>query len=179
MLDDEKRLPDEFFDKKIMDELQRLARLVRWRGGVSDTLQTGVLVSELWLKYRNHPEIANVPDEERRGKFVRALQQIVRDAWRRKSAEKRMEGGEYVSPENLTESTWDDGFEIFLTYKPIMAKLIKLNPRAAQAFLHVFDDGMTVKEIAAKLQVSTSSVERDLKTARAFLVAETKRKRGT
>jgi RNA polymerase sigma factor (TIGR02999 family) len=175
--DDKKKLPDEFFEE-IYEELRRLARLVRWRGGLSDTLQTGVLVSELYLKIRNHPEIALMPEDDRRGIFINALKQIVINASRKKSAGKRMEGGRYVPLEDLPGETFHDGLEAYLTYKPIIAELRKRNPRQAQVFEYHFEDGMTFDEIAAVLNVSKPTVGRDWKTARAFWGVEIKRARG-
>jgi len=152
-------------DPAIYAHLHDLAgRIFRERGGAS-TLQPTAILHEAWLKVQRHGG-----DFVDRRHFVavtcRAMRQILVDHARGRKTDKR--GGE------LRRTTLDgvgldsDPLDL-LALDRALDELTTAHPRAAQvAQLRAFG-GLTVPEIAEHLELSTSTVDRSWRTARAFL----------
>lgn len=149
-------------------ELRAAARRQLARGRPGETLNTTALVHEAYLKLI-HADPSRCND---RGHFfalaARAMRQIAIDHARRAAAEKR--GGEVVvvplddldvpdlsRPGDLL--VLEQALERLETVDPELARLVELR----------FYAGLTVEETADVLGVSSRTIKRDWRKARAFL----------
>jgi RNA polymerase sigma factor (TIGR02999 family) len=150
------------------DELKDLAHLIRGRDG-AQTLNTTALVHEAYLKLR--PERGLDLDDRTHFTHIvaRAMRQVVIDEARRRSAEKRGGGDVAVT---LDESLWQGPVraEELLKLDDAMTELEHVDPRRARIVECRFFGGLSVEETASALGVSTPTVKRDWRVARAWLV---------
>lgn len=146
-------------------ELRALAH--RQVAGEGATMGTTGLVHELYLKFSR----ARVLDARDRSHFLavasKAMRQILVDQARRRMAAKRSH------PDPVTRSAapfpvHDDAAE-FLALDRALARLEHLDPRAGRTVELRYFGGLSVEETAAVLSVSTRTVKRDWRAARAFL----------
>jgi RNA polymerase sigma factor (TIGR02999 family) len=153
---------------RVYDELAYLARRVRG-GRASDTLDTTALVHEAFIK------LAPSMDGEWQGRAhffavaARAMRQILVDAARRQLAQKR--GGSrrwLVTFDNDAHAAPVRPDEL-LALDDALQRLASIDPRRARVVEHRFFAGMSTRETALLLGVSTGTVERDWRAARAWL----------
>lgn len=156
---------------RVYGELRALAHRVRGgRGG--ETLSTTVLVHEAYLKLLPSSDV----EWQSRGHFfgvaARAMRQVLVDAARRRLAEKRgggediavtLDEGRYASPVRSAE---------LVALDDALARLADVDPRRARVVECRFFAGLAIPEVARLLGVSTGTVERDWRAARAWLATE-------
>ncbi|MFB6232030.1 MAG: ECF-type sigma factor [Salinibacter sp.] len=151
----------------------------RWKG--DPTLQTTALVHEAYLKLVDQEE----QSWENRSHFLavaaQAMRHILIDRARRKRAEKRGGTGSPLSLEELKEklgreaAMTEEEAEAFVVLDEALDRLEEERPRAARGVECRFFSGMTIEETAEALGVSTATVSRDWKQAKAWLYREMKR----
>lgn len=154
------------------EELRRLAFSVR-RDDPSVSLTPTALVNEAWLKLAASPELASTSPLHFKRIAARAMRQVLVEAARRRSAEKR--GGADAAfvtfDESLavpTRASSDD----LLALDAALDELARLSPRQAQMVESRFFGGLDVAETAQLLGVSEATVQRDWRAARAWLARE-------
>lgn len=149
-------------------ELHTLARrLLRHRVG-APPLQATELIGEVWLRL----DQAELGAEHRRhfmALSARVMRQILVDHARRRHADKRGGGWLQLTLSHAGASDpMRDPLEL-LALDEALTRLATLYPRAAHAVeLHYFA-GLTTAELAQQLEVTTRTVERDLRFSRAWL----------
>ena len=150
------------------EELRRLASSVR-RGDPSATLNPTALVNEAWLKLANSPRFATTSRMHFKRIAARAMRQVLIEAARRRSAQKRGGGGEVTI-------TFDDSFEKtascgndLLALDTALEELGRINPRQAMMVESRFFGGLDITETAALLEVSEATILRDWRAAKAWL----------
>ena len=144
-------------------------QLARQRRGV--TLCTTDLVHEAYFKLARQPS----PDWRDRAHFcgiaASAMRQVLVDRARRRNAVKRGGG---MSPITLTAG--HDAFEPavidLIAFDEALDRLDRVSERLRRVVEYRFFGGMTEEEIAAVLDVSTRTVERDWLKAKLFLHRE-------
>ena len=153
----------------VYDELRRIAAAKMAQQRPGQTLQPTALVHEAWLR------LAGSRQEWRGqahffGAAAEAMRRILIDQARRKTAQKRGQG---LALEELDESYLElpappeealavnEALDELATREPLTAQVVKLR----------YFVGMTVPQIAAALELSTSTVERHWGYARAWLRA--------
>ncbi|GAB5535935.1 MAG: sigma-70 family RNA polymerase sigma factor [Rubricoccaceae bacterium] len=152
-------------------ELRRLAHQVR-RGRAGHTLNTTALVHEAYLKLVPSASL----DWESRGHFfgvaARAMRQILVDAARQQVALKR--GGGAVWAVTFEEGVHGTPVQpsTLLDLDAALVRLEQLDARRARVVEHRFFAGLTTTETAKALALSTATVERDWRAARAWLTVE-------
>ena len=151
----------------VYDQLRRLARRVR-SGGTPETLNTTALVHEAYLK------MADGSGYDDRAHFLgvaaKAMRHVVIDHVRRSRAEKRG-GGAEVLP--LRETLVGEGADPdLLALDEALERFARVDERGARVIECRFFGGLTIEETAATLGVSTPTVERSWRAARAWLVRE-------
>ena len=151
----------------VYDELKRVARS-QLRAGAGLTLDTTGLVHETYLKLVN-PERLELRD--RKHFFVlaaRAMRQIVVDHARRRIAAKR--GGDAV-PVTLDEHLALDAMtpDVLLRLDRALDQLGRFDARLAKLVEMRFFAGLSVEEVADTQGLTTRSVHRDWRRAKAFL----------
>lgn len=160
-------------DRKAMDdlfvlayeELRRIARRIRADKG--DTLNTTALVHEAYLKLIPSSIPANDAAHFRL-LIARAMREVLIDAARRRQAGKRG-GGEIAV-------TLDDDIQAMplkaaqlLDLHEALDELERVDPRRASVVECRFFGGLDIDETAAALGLSTATVKRDWRVARAWL----------
>ena len=159
----EQKALDELFTW-LYNKIRILAARVRWNG-TNPTLSPTALVHEAYIKLRKDPpELAARSYDDVIGIFANAMHQILIDAARRKSAQKRIALD--------TPETKELPIEDALTVLAALERLDGNNPRQAQIVKCRFLLGMTVDETAAALRLSKRTVEREWQDAKARLSRE-------
>jgi len=152
----------------VYTELKQVAGRALHREYADRAPRTTALVHELYLKLVDQAQI----DWHGRAHFftiaARAMRQILVDHARKRNAKKR--GGDWQRTtlvENLlaSEAKWDD----VIALDDALDQLDAVDSRLRQVVEYRFFGGMTEKEIAGVLDVSTRTVQRDWAKARAWL----------
>lgn len=142
------------------------ARLRRERSG--RTLNTTGLVHEAYMKLVDGTDV----DWQDRAHFMsiasRVMRQILIDAARHRKAAKRGGGQRPVSYDDDLP-VFGDYSEALLDLDDALERLAVHHGRAADVLQHRYFAGYTNEEVAKLLDVSLSTVERDLRFARAWL----------
>lgn len=151
------------------DELRRLAGRVR-SDDPAFTQSATALVNEAWLKLAATPEVASLSPLHFRRIAARAMRQVMVEAARRRTAEKR--GGSMVAvtlDEHHVASaeTADD----VILLNEALTELAQMSARQAQMIELRFFAGLDVREVAEAMGVSEATVHRDWRAARAWLAA--------
>ena len=151
------------------DELLTLARRIRNKHSVSDTLLTGDLIHESFLKLEQKPDWKN------KGHFFSsvalAMRQVIVDNARRKQAAKR--GGSQgnlpiEAAENQALPNIDQ--DLILSLQALLSDLGKVNKRLVQVVDCRFFAGFTEIETAEILNVDPRTIRRDWNKARSWFV---------
>lgn len=157
------------------EELRRLASSVR-RDDPRATLSPTTLVSEAWLKLARSPDIAGLAPVHFKRVAARAMRQVLIEAARRRSAEKRGNAEPLV--------TFDDSIaasiscaEDLLALDEALDELGRVSPRQAAIVEGRFFGGFDVASLAESLGISEATVLRDWRSARAWLALELRRER--
>lgn len=161
----------EQLSKAVYGELRLMARRYMRNERRGNSIQTTVLVHELYLR------LIDVTDVEwqQRGQFFAMAAQIMRrilvDAARARASHKRGAGAVHV---NLDEAA-------FVTLEPdrsmvalddALAALAQFAPRQAKVVELRYFGGLSEAEIVDALKISPRTVERDWEFARAWLARE-------
>lgn len=161
----------------VHDELTRLARAQRRRHSPDATLDTTALVHETYLKLALP---ANLSVEDRGHFFAlaaRAMRQILVTSARRRQAQKRGGGVPALSGAELAGDMPLSGVSPFplpelLAIHQSLERLEELDADLARLVELRFFAGLTEEEIAELRGVSSRTVRRDWKAARAFLLRQ-------
>lgn len=154
----------------VYDELREIARRQLQKERPGHTLDTSALAHEAYLKL-----VGEAVDWKNRAHFfvltARAMRQILIDYARKRNAQKR--GGDWtrttLSPRHLRI---DVQMGELLALDEVLDRLNDLDERASRVVELRFFGGMTEDEVAEVLDVSTRTVQRDWKKARAWLYKE-------
>jgi RNA polymerase sigma-70 factor (ECF subfamily) len=150
-------------------ELHRLAASYLRRERPGHTLQPTALINEAYLRLVGQ---AAGPDWESRSHFVAIaanhMRQILVDHARRHRAAKRGAGMTLVSLDDAHASS-DPRLVDLLALDEALSKLADVDARKARAMELKFFGGLQMAEIAAVLNVSIKTVEKDVRLGAAFL----------
>ena len=156
---------------RVYDELHRLARRVR-SGRAGDTLATTALVHEAYVKLVPSAEQTWESRAHFFGVAARAMRQVLVDAARRRLAGKRGGGLAPVTLSEAVPSSVGSEEDTILALDQALERLNAIEPRAVRVVEQRFFAGLTTAETARVLRVSTGTVERDWRAARAWLASE-------
>lgn len=158
----------------VYDELHRLAAAYMRREKAGHTLQTSALVNEAYIKLVDSSRVG----WQNRAHFFAVAAQLMRrilvDFARSRQYQKR--GGEWrqvTLDERLGITTRLDSDLVAID--EALQELAKIDPRKAQVIELRFFGGLSLEETSEALQVSTDTVGRDWRAAKAWLVRELKR----
>jgi RNA polymerase sigma factor (TIGR02999 family) len=158
---------DELYDAAY-EELRRLASSVR-RGSPNLSLSPTTLVNEAWAKLAGSPGVASTSRLHFMRIAARAMRQVLIEAARRKSAQKR--GGPAIAFVTLDESLAEAASTSreLLALDAALNELAEMQPRHAQMVEYRFFAGLDIPETAALLEVSEATVHRDWRAVKAWL----------
>ena len=155
---------------QLYDELRKLAHRVR-AGRAGATLSTTALVHEAYLRLDPTAELSG----DKRADFFAvaawAMRNVLVDAARRRYADKRGGGFDHVTLGDDAAATPVRPDEL-IALDEALERLRAMDARRAQVVDYRFFAGLTMPETAELLKTSVSTVERDWRTARAWLVQE-------
>lgn len=157
----------------VYSSLKGMAHKVR-AGRGSETLNTTALVHEAYIRLA----ASSVGAWKDEGHFfavaARAMRQILVDTARREMALKR--GGERHESVTLDEGAHalPTRPEELVALDAALEELARFDPRRAQVVEHRVFAGLSTSECARLLGISTATVERDWRAARAWLAVEMK-----
>jgi RNA polymerase sigma factor (TIGR02999 family) len=147
------------------DELRRIAK--RIRGDEGHTLSTTALVHEAYLKLLPSRVPANDAAHFKL-LIARAMREVLIDAARTRNAAKRGGGKIAVTLDGNLEETVIQSTQI-LDLHDALEELSRLDPRRASVVECRFFGGLDIDETAEALGLSTATVKRDWRVARAWL----------
>jgi len=164
----------------VYNELRRLARYYRRKGGGGDTIQTTALVHEAYLRLLKIDDV----DWNDRAHFFAVAAQLMRriliDFVRAGGAVKRGGPNQRVRDVSLDDipAPGSDRATELLAVDDALSRLADLDPRRARVVeLRVFG-GLTHEEIAQVLRISQQSVMRDWRLAKAWMLRELNERSG-
>lgn len=150
----------------VYEELRRMAAR-RLAGSSQRPLQTTELVHETFARLLEHPLKASD-----RSHFFRtvalALRQVLVDAVRRQGAEKRGGDAVWVTLEKADEISAAESHD-WLAVETALSELEIEDARKCRVVEMSLLMGLSQQEVAAALEISVPTVERDLRFARAWL----------
>lgn len=153
----------------IYDELVRLSKRVFAGERAGHTLQPTALVHEAYMNL-----LGAELDWKDRGHFfavaARMMRRLLINHAEARRAEKRGGGRPHVPIEEVEVSA-PLGDDRFLDLARALARLEETDPRKARVADLFYFAGLTAQEISDALDLSTATVTRDLRVARAFLAA--------
>jgi RNA polymerase sigma factor (TIGR02999 family) len=147
------------------DELRRIARRVR--GGRNETLSTTALVHEAYLKLLPSAVPANDAAHFKL-LIARAMREVLIDGARRRHASKRGGTDLAVTLDEELQAAPLKAVEL-LELHSALEELERVDSRRAAVVECRFFGGLDVEETAAALDLSTATVKRDWRVARAWL----------
>jgi RNA polymerase sigma factor (TIGR02999 family) len=156
-------------------ELRRLARREMRRERPEHTLQTTALVNEAYLRL---VDISGVRWNDRAHFFAmsaRLMRRILVDHARSRRYQKRGGGTTLVAFDETVTVAPEPGTDLVALDDALQA-LAQVDPRKSQVVELRFFGGLSVEETATALRVSTSTVLRDWRLARAWLLQELDRR---
>jgi RNA polymerase sigma-70 factor (ECF subfamily) len=152
----------------VYDELHLLASRYMRRESAGHTLQTTALVNEAYLKLATDPAATW---ENRLHFFAVAatvMRHILVDHARARNAAKRGAGADKVSLDKVAVISAARGEEL-LALDEALKDLAQFDPRQSQIVELRYFGGLTLEETAEFLRISTNTVSRDWKAAKAWL----------
>jgi RNA polymerase sigma-70 factor, ECF subfamily len=150
------------------DELRRIASAVKHRDPFA-TVTTTALVGQAWLKLSDSTQLRFQSEQHFRATVVKAMRQILVDSARRRRSLKR--DGEHTEVD-ATLPAPDQNVDDALAIHDALLKLAELSPEQARIVEAKYFGDMEVSEIAKLLDVSESTIARQLRVARAWLAIE-------
>ena len=162
---------DEELFQALYGELHRLAATVLGPGGGTNTLQPTGLIHEAWLRLgsREHDSF-----EDRTHFFAtaaRAMRQIVIDHARHRDRQKRGGGWRQASLTSMDALGHEEPVDL-IALDDALCVLAEVNDLHARIVELRFLGGLSVDETARVLGTSASTVGREWRMARAWLLAQ-------
>ena len=159
---------------KVYPHLEAIARSQMRRHRRSPTLETGVLISETYLKMQRQRPVRWRNWRHFFAVTSQAMSQVLVDKARRRNAEKRG-GGE---PRDSIDDYGEEWFVLaenrddLLALGEALERLGEIDPRMRQLVEMRFFGGLGESEIAATLEISERTVQRLWRRAKAWLREE-------
>ncbi len=167
----QRRALDDLFTATYEDLRRRASRSLK-RGDARHTLSPTGLVNEAWFKLSRSPHLGTKSRLDFIAIAAHAMRQVLIEAARRRSSQRRSAGAgimlvaaEDAAGERVTAA------EDLLALDEALEELARIDPRQARLVEQRFFGGLTVSELSALLDVSETTVKRDLKAAWAWLQA--------
>ena len=156
---------------KVHDELREIAHRLLQKRPAGHMLTTTALVHEAYLKLIDQSRVEWSDRAHFQALSARVMRQILIDYFRKQTAEKRGGDAPMVSLEEGRIPV-DQRGETLLALDEALDRLSDRDPRKAQIVMYQFFGGMTQRAIADVLDVSTRTVRREWRKARAWLARE-------
>ena len=150
-------------------ELKDLARAHLRREAAGHTLQTTALVNEAYVRLARERRITARNRVEFFGVASHAMRRVLVDYARKRKAQKRGGGADHVPLDAVEPFLGEREADEVLALDRALDELGQMSPRAAKIVQYRYFVGLTVREIANLLDLSTKTIEREWNAARAWL----------
>lgn len=160
---------DEQLMAAVYEELRAMAKKRMANEPEGHTLQATALVHEVWMR------ISDQQFENRRHFFFaasEAMRRILVDCARRKKAACRGGGLQRIDVNEIDALEWEQDDDEVLAIHDVLERLEEREPRKAELVKLRYFVGMKGEEVAAALDISLATVNRDWAFARAWLFRE-------
>ncbi len=155
-------------------ELRRAAH-ARLRGGADALLDTTALVHESYERLAGTPRLSWADRSHFLAYAARAMRSVLVDLARERLAERRGGGAPHLAlTTGLGEQLGAPDTPELVRVHEALEELAQIEPRLAQGVELRYFGGLSNEEIAAALDISLRTVERDWERARSFLYASLK-----
>lgn len=151
----------------VYSELHLLAGSYMRKERQDHTLQATALVNEAWMRLAGQRRVEWTGRAHFFGIAAQAMRRILVDHHRRRSAARRGSGKHVTLVEDAAD-TFSDPLD-FIALDGALDELAEMDPRAARIVELRFFGGLSVEETAEVMDVSTPTVKRDWRTAKAWL----------
>jgi RNA polymerase sigma factor (TIGR02999 family) len=154
------------------EELRRVASRLMRRERADHTLSPTALVHEAVIRLLGEAVLDKAADRSFLfAAAARAMREVLIDHARRRAADRRGGNRRRVPLDAAVDYFERQGLDIVAVHEAL-DRLAEVDGRQAQVMTLRYFGGMTVAEVAAALGVSTVTVERDWRLARAWLVGQ-------
>ena len=151
----------------VYDEMRRLAHYYLRRERRNNTLQTSALINEAYIRLVDHKGMRWQNRFHFYGVAAQAMRRVLVDRARLRNARKRKV--ELVSLEQVVAMVPKRPTDL-IALDDALKQLESIDPRKSQIVTMKFFGGMSDQETAGALEISTATVSRDWKTAKAWLL---------
>ena len=151
----------------VHDELRRLAGRYMRRENQGHTLQTSALVNEAYMRLVDQKSVQWQNRAHFFGVAAQLMRRILVDHARSRSRVKRGGGVQMVSLADQAVVSKEAADVIALD--DALTNLAEMDPRKSQIVEMKFFGGLTTEEVAEVLKITTRTVEREWRKARAWL----------
>ena len=155
----------------VHDELHRIAAGYMRRERADHTLQPTALVNEAYLRLVDQRDVEWRDRAHFLGVAAQLMRMILVDHARARRAAKRAGGAERVSLDDTVIVVGERDVDL-LALDEALGRLAALDPRLCRVVELRYFGGLTTRETAEVLGVSTATVEREWATARGWLRRE-------
>jgi RNA polymerase sigma-70 factor (ECF subfamily) len=155
----------------VHDELRRIAGSYMRRERADHTLQPSALVNEAYLRLVDQRDVEWRDRAHFVGVAARLMRMILVDYARARRATKRAGGAERVPLDETVVTAGERDVDL-LALDEALARLAEMDPRLGHVVELRYFGGLTTRETAEALGVSTATVEREWATARGWLRRE-------
>ena len=152
-------------------ELLATARRYMKRERRDHTLQPTALVNETYLRLAGVQRVQWQDRAHFLALSARVMRRILIEWARARRVQKRGGAGARLSLDDACLVTGQPSYDV-LALDEVLERLAALDPRRASVVELRFFGGLTIEEAAAALQLSTDTVTRDWKLAKAWLARE-------
>ncbi|MCP4271142.1 MAG: sigma-70 family RNA polymerase sigma factor [Gammaproteobacteria bacterium] len=164
---DNKNMPNELMTL-VYDELRRIAASYLRRERLNHTLQPTALVSEVFIKLNGHQKVPFQSRSHFLGVAAQAMRRILVDHARQYQTEKRPDPRKRATLIEVSSENKTSDIDV-LMLDECLERLAAVEPRQAKAVEYNYFGGLTQKEIAAALNSSVATIEREIKAAKMAL----------
>ena len=156
----------------VYDELRRVASRLMRRERNDHTLSPTAVVHEAVIRLLGDAVFDKSPD----GAYLyaaaaRAMREVLIDHARRRATDRRGGGRRRAPLDQVVDYIEEQGVDLVAVHEAL-DRLAEWNQRQSQVMTLRYFGGLTVPEVAEALGVSTVTVERDWRLARAWLVGQ-------
>jgi RNA polymerase sigma-70 factor (ECF subfamily) len=156
------------------DDLRRIARAQMHDERQNHTLSSTALVHEMALRLLEKGGVQAVNRAQFLAYAATAMRRVLIDHARTRGAQKRQGNRQQLKLDEALVAASEQS-EDFLCINAALEKLAKVDPRSSQIVEMRYFGGMSYPDVAAALDVSISTVQREWKTAKAWLLCQIRR----
>lgn len=162
----------------LQEEVRRIAQMQFAKEGKGHTLQPTALVNEAFIRLSGQRNLGEMDRAAFLAAVAKTIQRVLIDHAKGKGRKKR--GGDAkkldIEPDQIQHDIEETDHEGIAA---VLERLADLSPRQAEVVRMRFYASATVEQIAVALGVSERTVHNDWSFARAWLVTELERQRGS